>query len=98
VPRGTLGSAGCSMPHGSFWETNEKQMKNEIKTTESDEAKKPTKLMKVMFTPEEQACIKLVANLKNIPANEYMRKIVVAQAKKDMKTTNDKINKMADSI
>jgi hypothetical protein len=75
-----------------------KQMKNEIKTTESDEAKKPTKLMKVMFTPEEQACIKLVANLKNIPANEYMRKIVVAQAKKDMKTTNDKINKMADSI
>ena len=86
------------MPHGSFWETNEKQMKNEIKTTESDEAKKPTKLMKVMFTPEEQACIKLVANLKNIPANEYMRKIVVAQARKDMKTMNDKINKMADSI
>jgi hypothetical protein len=86
------------MPHGSFWETNEKQMKNEIKTTESDEARKPTKLMKVMFTPEEQACIKLVANLKNIPANEYMRKIVVAQARKDMKTMNDKINKMADSI
>jgi hypothetical protein len=76
----------------------ENEMKNEIKTTECDEARKPTKLMKVMFTPEEQACIKLVANLKNIPANEYMRQIVVAQAKKDMKTTNDKINKMADSI
>jgi hypothetical protein len=73
-------------------------MKNEMKMTGSDEAKKPTKMMKTLFTPEEQACIKLVANLKNIPANEYMRKIIVAQAKKDMKTMNDKINKMADSI
>lgn len=67
-----------------------------MKTNESNE--KPTKMMKVMFTPDEQACIKLVANLKNIPANEYMRKIVVAQAKKDLKAMNDKINKMADSI
>ncbi|MFT5323885.1 MAG: hypothetical protein ACI8P0_001739 [Planctomycetaceae bacterium] len=78
-------------------------MRNEMKTTgkqkETNEGKeKPTKLMKVMFTPDEQACIKLVANLKNIPANEFMRKIVVVQAKKDMKTMNDKINKMADSI
>jgi hypothetical protein len=90
-----LGPYGCSMPHGSFWET---KMKNEIQTTESDEAKKPTKLMKVMFTPEEQACIKLVANLKNTHANEYMMLIVVAQAKKDLKSLNDKFNKMADSI
>ena len=73
-------------------------MKNEIQTTESDEAKKPTKLMKVMFTPEEQACIKLVANLKNTHANVYMRKIVVSQAKKDLKALNEKMHSMADSL
>ena len=68
------------------------------KTNESKDEEKPTKMMKILFTPEEQACIKLVANLKNIPANEYMRKIVVGQAKKDLKAMNDKINRMADSI
>lgn len=67
-------------------------------TNESDEQQKPSKLMKVLFTPDEQACVKLVANMKNIPANEYMRKIVVAQAKRDLKTMKDKISKMADSI
>lgn len=66
--------------------------------TESKEKKKPDKLMKVLFTPEEQACVKLVANMKGVHANEYMRTIVVAQAKKDLKAMKDKINKMADSI
>lgn len=67
-------------------------------TTENQEKEKPTKLMKIMFTPDEQACVKLAANMKNKPANEYMRRIVVAQAKKDLKAMNDKISKMADSI
>ena len=67
-------------------------------TDENQEKEKPTKLMKVLFTPDEQACVKLAANMKNRPANEYMRRIVVAQAKKDLKAMNDKISKMADSI
>lgn len=67
-------------------------------TDENQEKEKPTKLMKVLFTPDEQACVKLAANMKNKPANEYMRRIVVAQAKKDLKAMNDKISKMADSI
>ncbi len=67
-------------------------------TDENQEKEKPTKLMKVMFTPDEHACVKLAANMKNKPANEYMRRIVVAQAKKDLKAMNDKISKMADSI
>jgi len=67
-------------------------------TAESQEQEKPTKLMKVLFTPDEHACVKLAANLKNLPANEYMRRIVVAQAKRDLKAMNDKIGKMADSI
>ena len=69
-----------------------------MKTSENEKTKKPTKLMKIMFTPEEQACIKLVANLKNTHANEYMRLIVVAQAKKDLKSLNEKMHSMADSI
>ena len=67
-------------------------------TNKSDEQEKPSKLMKVLFTPDEQACVKLVANMKNTPANEYMRRIVVAQAKRDLKAMKDKISKMADSI
>ena len=69
-----------------------------MKTSENEKAKKPTKLMKIMFTPDEQACIKLVANLKNTHANVYMRKIVVSQAKKDLKALNDKMHSMADSL
>ena len=69
-----------------------------MKTSENEKTKKPTKLMKIMFTPEEQACIKLVANLKNTHANEYMRLIVVAQAKKDLKSLNEKMHSMADSF
>ena len=69
-----------------------------MKTSENEKTKKPTKLMKIMFTPDEQACIKLVANLKNTHANEYMRLIVVAQAKKDLKSLNEKMHSMADSI
>ena len=69
-----------------------------MKTSENEKAKKPTKLMKIMFTPDEQACIKLVANLKNTHANVYMRKIVVSQAKKDLKALNEKMHSMADSL
>ena len=69
-----------------------------MKTSENEKTKKPTKLMKIMFTPDEQACIKLVANLKNTHANVYMRLIVVAQAKKDLKSLNEKMHSMADSI
>ena len=69
-----------------------------MKTSENEKTKKPTKLMKIMFTPDEQACIKLVANLKNTHANVYMRLIVVAQAKKDLKSLNEKMHTMADSI
>ena len=69
-----------------------------MKTSENNEQEKPQRLMKVLFTSDEQACVKLVASMKNIPANEYMRRIVVAQAKKDLKAMKDKISKMADSI
>ncbi len=69
-----------------------------MKTSENEKAKKPTKLMKIMFTPDEQAGIKLVANLKNTHANEYMRLIIVAQAKKDLKSLNEKMHSMADSF
>ena len=65
---------------------------------DSNEEETPKKMMKILFTPDEQACVKLAANLKGQHANEYMRRIVVAQAKKDLKSMNNKITKMADSI
>ena len=68
------------------------------KNESNEEEVKPKKLMKILFTPDEQACVKLAANLKGQHANEYMRRIVVAQAKKDLKAMNNKITKMADSI
>ncbi len=69
-----------------------------MKTNGSNEQTKPNKLMKVLFTTDEQACVKLVANMKSMHANEYMRAIVVAQAKKDITAMDDKISKLAGSI
>ena len=54
--------------------------------------------MKVLFTPDEQTFVKLVASMNSMPANEYMRSIVVAQAKKDITAMDGKISKLVDSL
>lgn len=69
-----------------------------MKTNATNDQKKPNRLMKVLFTPDEQACVKLVASMNSIPANEYMRSIVVAQAKRDIQAMDGKISKLVESL
>ena len=69
-----------------------------MKTNGSNDQKKPTRLMKVLFTPDEQTFVKLVASMNSMPANQYMRSIVVAQAKKDITAMDGKISKLVDSL
>ncbi len=69
-----------------------------MKTNGANDQKKPTRLMKILFTPDEQAFVKLVASMNSMPANQYMRSIVVAQAKKDITAMNDKISQLVESL
>ncbi|TWU18560.1 hypothetical protein [Allorhodopirellula heiligendammensis] len=69
-----------------------------MKTNKSSDVKKPNRLMKVLFTPDEQTFVKLVASMNRIPANQYMRATVIAQAKLDIQAMEGKISKLVDSI
>lgn len=52
------------------------------------------KQMKVFLSTEEHAVVTLAANLKGMNVGDYMKRLVIEQAKKDAK----EMNKLIDSI
>lgn len=52
------------------------------------------KQMKVFLSTEEHAVVTLAANMKGMNVGDYMKRVVIEQAKKDAK----EMNKLIDSI
>lgn len=50
------------------------------------------KQMKVFLTSEEHTVVTLAANIKGMNVGDYMKKIVIEQAKKDAKEMNNIID------
>jgi hypothetical protein len=67
-----------------------KKNKMNKKKEPSDQAR--TKQMKVFLTIEEHTVVTAAANLKNMHVRDYMKQVVIAQAKKDAKAMTRIIN------
>ncbi len=70
-------------------------MKENEKTNEQKErAQRPSayEQMKVFLTIEEHTVVTAAANLKNMHVRDYMKQVVIAQAKKDAKAMTRIIN------
>jgi hypothetical protein len=68
---------------------NKKKTKNDKTTTD-----KPTKQMKVFLNNQEHTVVTAAANMKGMNLRDYMKAVVVEQAKKDAK----EISRIIDSL
>ncbi|QDU14198.1 hypothetical protein CA11_20020 [Gimesia maris] len=67
---------------------------NKKVTNDKSENKPHMKQMKVFLSHPEHAVVTMAANMKGLNVGDYMKQVVIAQAKKDAR----EMNKIIDSI
>ena len=67
---------------------------NKKVTNDKSDNKPQMKQMKVFLSHPEHAVVTMAANMKGLNVGDYMKQVVIAQAKKDAK----EMNKIIDSI